>query len=331
MVKFDDKEFDKAYEEEINSVNEQLKKEILFAMIGDVNSGKSSTINKLIGDEVASVGSKPGETTNVKKYKYKDKIIFADTPGLNDINRENSEETFKFFKEADVILFFLNAAGTVFSEGEKKYFEKISKVNKEIIFVLNKIDAAEDIPNLVKYIRDNTGNNYKVTPISSKTGENIDLLRSTILDILMLKKKDILFAKHVREKSSIANRWILGASTSAAAIGAYPLLESDTKPLTVIQVGLMVKLAALYEKPITKDRAKELVIATMTGKIGKSIFKKALNKIPGAKSVLGAGVAGSVTLGLGYGIKYAYENNIELDAELLKSLSKVFEKENVKG
>jgi GTPase len=43
----------------LNSVNEQIEKEILFAMIGDINAGKSSTINRLIGDEVASVSPKP--------------------------------------------------------------------------------------------------------------------------------------------------------------------------------------------------------------------------------------------------------------------------------
>lgn len=129
MVQFDENDFEKAYDEEIDRINEQLEKEIIFAMIGDVNTGKSSTINRLVGEEVASVGAQPGETVIVKKYKYKDKIIFADTPGLDDINSKNSEETEKYVKKADVILFFLNAAGTVFSEGEKTQFDKISKIN----------------------------------------------------------------------------------------------------------------------------------------------------------------------------------------------------------
>ncbi|MEH7748249.1 GTPase [Neobacillus drentensis] len=313
----------------MNSVNEQLEKEILFAMIGDVNSGKSSTINRLIGDEVASVGPSPGETIVVDKYKYRDKIIFADTPGLDDIKSKNSDETLKFYKEADVILFFLNAAGTVFSEGERKHFQNISKINKNIIFVMNKIDAAEDIPSLVKYVQDNTNYNYKVTPISSKTGQNIEMLRNAILDILKEQKKDILFAKNIKEKSSTANKWILAASTTATAIGASPIPGSDILPITGVQVGLMVRLAALYDKPLTKDRAKELAIASLTGNIGKSLFRQAIKFIPGAGSIAGAGIAGSLTLGLGYAIKYAYENNIELDAELLKSLTKTFMKEKV--
>lgn len=326
VIQFDENEFEKSYEEEINKINEQLEKEILFAMVGDVNAGKSSTINRLIGDDVASVNPKPGETTSVKKYKYRDKIIFADTPGLDDINSQNSQETLNFYKEADIILFFLNAAGTVFSEGEKKSFENIKKFNKRIIIVLNKIDAAEDIPSLIKFVQDSINYDFKVVPISSKTGENIEMLRNTILDILKETGKDILFARQIKEKSSTANKWIIAAATSASAIGAAPLPGSDIIPLTGIQVSLMVKLAALYEKSLTKDRAKELAIATLTGNLGKSIFRQAIKVIPGAGSIAGAGIAGSMTLALGYGIKYVYENNIELDVDILKTLTKTFMK-----
>ncbi|WP_249870362.1 GTPase [Oceanobacillus saliphilus] len=325
-AEFNEQEFNEAYEQETNKVNAQLDKEILFAMIGDVNTGKSTTINQIIGEEVAMVGAKPGETTGIDRYIYRDKIIFADTPGLDDINNKNSEETMKFYKHADIILFFLNAAGTVFSEGEKKSFEIISRENKNILFVLNKIDAADDIPGLVSYVKKNTNHNYRVVPISSRTGENIGKLRNEILDILKKKHKEIQFARLVKEKSSTANKWILAASGSATAVGAAPLPGSDFIPLTGIQVGLMVKLAALYEKPLSKERARELTIATITGNIGKTLFRQVVKFVPGAGSIAGGSIAGGMTLALGYAIKYAYENNIELNANSLKSLYEYFSK-----
>lgn len=124
---FDEKEFNQSYDEESRKVKAQEDTTILFAMIGHVNSGKSSTINQLIGDEVAHVGAKPGETTGIDFYQYTDAITFVDTPGLDDIISKNSKATMKFYKDADIILFFLNAAGTVFSEGEKRTFELIRK------------------------------------------------------------------------------------------------------------------------------------------------------------------------------------------------------------
>jgi GTP-binding protein Era len=115
---------DEAYDNEMESVNEQLDKEIIFALVGDVNVGKSSTINQLMNEKVALVSAKPGATTSIDKYKAenKNKIIFADTPGLHDIVKDNSEEAIRFFKQADVNLFLLNAAGTVFSDKEEQVF-----------------------------------------------------------------------------------------------------------------------------------------------------------------------------------------------------------------
>lgn len=324
LQQFNEKDFDQAFENETDKVNAQLNVEILFAMIGDVNTGKSSTINQLIGDDVAEVGARPGETTGIDRYVYREKIIFVDTPGLDDINAKNSQETLKFYKQADVVLFFLNAAGTVLSEGERTSFEMIRKENKDIIFVLNKIDAADDIPGLVKYVKDHTGGRFKVVPISSRTGENIDKLRNEILDILKKKHKEIQFSRLIKEKSSTANKWILAATGSATAVGAAPIPGSDFIPLTGIQVGLMVKLAALYEKPLSKAKAKELTIATITGNIGKTLFRQIIKVVPGAGSVAGGSIAGGMTLALGYAVKYAYENNIELDAETLKSLYTFF-------
>ncbi|MFD1848736.1 GTPase [Oceanobacillus bengalensis] len=324
MAEFNEKEFNKAFDQEADKVQAQANAKILFAMIGDVNSGKSSTINQITGDEVARVGARPGETVQIDFYQYTDDITFVDTPGLDDINNKNSRETMKFFKEADIILFFLNAAGTVFSEGEKKSFELIRKQNKDILFVLNKIDAAEDIPALVKYIKLHTDNKYKVIPISSKTGENIDKLRSEILDILEKKHKDIKFAKTIQAKYPIAKKWILSASASATAIGAAPVPGSDFIPLTAIQVGLMIKLAALYDKPLSKKRAKELIIATITGNIGKTMFRQVVKFVPGAGSIAGGSIAGGMTLALGYAVRYAYENDLELNVSTLKSLYKMY-------
>lgn len=313
-----DDAFDRIFDQEANEINEQLNKKILVAMIGDVNAGKSSTLNRLMQQNVAEVGAKPGETQAVKKYEFKENIVFVDTPGLDDIQQEHSRETMNFYKEADVILFFLNAAGTVLSDTELKSLTKITEVNKDLIIVLNKIDAAEDIPSLVKYIQDHTGYNYPVTPISSRTGEQMELLQKEILRLLERKKKDLLMAANMADKSSIANRWILAAGGSAAAIGAAPIPGSDFVPLTTLQVGLMLKLSTLYDKPISKDNAKELIIATVVGNIGKTVFRQIVKLVPGAGMVAGASVAGSMTIALGYAIKYIYENHLELTPQSLK-------------
>ncbi|TDM12293.1 GTPase [Macrococcus lamae] len=328
------KDFDSAFEDifknESSKINEQLSKQIMIALVGDVNSGKSSTINKLMQEDIAAVGAKPGETIAIKEIPYMEHILFVDTPGLDDVNATNSKVTLDYYKKADVILFFLNAAGTVLSENELKNLMEIGKTNKDIIIVLNKIDAADDVPEQVKYIEDKTSNKYLIAPISSRTGENITMLQNHLLDILKKKSKDLLMGKHMKNKSKIADKWILGAGVSAAAVGALPVPGSDFIPLTSIQIGMMLKLANLYNKPLSKENARELIIATIVGNAGKAAFRQLVKLVPGAGSAIGASIAGAATVSLGYAMKYMYEHNIEITDQQLKIIYDKFLKEQKK-
>lgn len=331
-INFNDTAFDSIFDEKTDEINSQFNKEIIIAMVGDVNAGKSSTINRLMEEDLASVGAKPGVTVEITEFRYKENIIFADTPGLNDVKNENSDVTKKYYKKCDVILFFLNAAGTVLSDIELNNLREIEIINQDILIVLNKIDAADELPEIIKYVKEKTNSLYPVIPISSRTGENIELLQKELLEILEKKSKDTPIAAMMSNKSSIANRWILTAGASSAVVGASPIPGSDFIPLTGIQIGLMVKLSTLYGKPLSKDNAKELIIATIVGNIGKTIFRQVAKFIPGAGSVIGASVAGATTVALGYAVKYAHENNIELNGEALKPLYDMFlqkEKEKV--
>lgn len=326
MVKEFEKEvmqaMDKMFENEMKKVNDALEQELLISLIGEVNAGKSSTVNKIIGEDIASTNPMPGETVSVDPYNIRglENIKFMDTPGLNDPNDENPKKTLEFVQKSDVVLFFLNAAGTVFSESEKEKFREIEKHNKDILIVLNKIDAAENIPSIVQFVKEHTAYKYKVVPISSKTEENLDILKKEILFLLEKKGKDLLFAKSMKEKSSAATRWIVGAGVSAGVIGASPIPGSDVLPLTTLQAGLIIKLSNLYDKPLTKKAAKDMIVVTATQTIGHTIYRQALKFIPGAGSIIGGTVASSMTLALGYGVKYAYENNIAIDYEMIGDL-----------
>ena len=92
----------------------------------------------------------------------------------------------------------------------------------------------------------------------------------------------------------------------------------------------MLRLSTLYEKPISKDNAKELIIATVVGNIGKTIFRQIVKVVPGAGMVVGASVAGAMTVALGHAVKYAHENNIELTAKSLKPIYELFLKKEKK-
>lgn len=316
-----DKAFDLSFDDASEEINAQLNGELYISLVGDVNAGKSSTINALLEEDLVTVGARPGETVEVKEIRHKENIIFVDTPGLDDVVTENSAKTLAYYKKSDVILFFLNAAGTVLSENELKTLQAIEKSNKDILIVLNKIDAADDILSLVDYINKQTKARYPIVPISSRTGENLADLQDAILEILETKSKDLLLGKELKDKNRVANNWIISAGAAATSVGALPVPGSDFVPLVGIQVSLILKLSSLYNKPISKANAKELIIATVVGNAGKAVFRQVIKFVPGAGSVVGASVAGGTTIALGHAIKYIYENDLNLN---VKELNKIY-------
>ena len=319
---------DDIFDKEKEKGKQQLEKKIRIYFIGNVNTGKSTAINAMVDKEVSDTHAAPGETVKITEIMHpdNDNIIFVDTPGLNDINKKNSLKTLKDFKNADVVLYFLNAEGVVLGKKELDDLNKINKRNKNVIVVLNKIDGMEksEVKSLKRYVEKTIEERFQVIPISATTGENIDKLNEVILEYLSEEGKDILFAKGLKEKSVSAHRWITAASVSASAIGALPVRESDIVPLTTLQVSLIIKLSILYDKPISKDATIKVVVSTIAGGLGQNIFRQGVKFFPGFGSIIGAGVAGVITFGLGQTVKYALENNIEITPNDLEDIANIF-------
>jgi len=221
----------------------------------------------------------------------------------------------------------LNAAGTVLSETETKNFRKIYQHNQNVLIVVTKMDATNDVDTIVRHIEEKLPG-PKIIPVSAKEGTNIDRLRREVLDILKKFDKDNVFVRQMDPtvRGKIANNWIVGAGTAAGAIGAVPFPGADIIPLTSIQIGLMLKLSNLYERQLSKESAKELLVVTIVGNSGKTAFRQIAKLVPGYGAVIAAGVASTATLALGYGTKYVYENNLELTPEQLMGFVKRFRK-----
>lgn len=99
---------------------------------------------------------------------------------------------------------------------------------------------------------------------------------------------------------------------------------SDIVPLTTLQVSLIVKLSMLYDKPISKDATMKVVVSKIAGGLGQNVFRQGVKFFPGIGSIIGAGVAGVITFGLGQTVKYALENNIEITPDHLKDIADIF-------
>ena len=154
-----------------------------IAVIGRPNVGKSTLINKIVGQKVVITSNKPQTTRNrIQCILNLDdaQIIFLDTPGIHKPKFKLGEYMLKAaestLKEVDAIFFVVDATEK-FGGGEKYILERLNSTKKPVILVVNKVDMIERekiFPIIAEYAA--RRNFAAVVPISAKNGSNIDEL-----------------------------------------------------------------------------------------------------------------------------------------------------------
>jgi GTP-binding protein Era len=156
-------------------------------IIGRPNVGKSTLLNRLVGEKIAIVSPKPQTTwsriTGVKTLPGA-QILFVDTPGIHDapskLNRAMLTAAKGALHDADVILHMVEASDP-FPAGEDIIGELLRGIKTPIILVINKIDVGggnvvSEQPLPFSYA--------KVMRISALVGTGVDLLTDEIIALL---------------------------------------------------------------------------------------------------------------------------------------------------
>ena len=163
-----------------------------ITLFGKRNSGKSSLINALTGQEVALVSDTPGTTTDpVSKAMEIQGIgpcLFIDTPGFDDegkLGKMRIEKTKKAIEKTDIAIMICGGDATD-EEPELKeelyWYEQLKERNIPIILLINKTDIRKTTESLAKRIRELLGNNPIL--VSTKEWTGIEQIRLAILEKL---------------------------------------------------------------------------------------------------------------------------------------------------
>ncbi|MBN2241974.1 MAG: GTPase Era [Acidobacteria bacterium] len=188
-------------------------------ILGRPNSGKSTLLNALVGQRISIVSSRPQTTRHrILGIATEDRgqIVFVDTPGIHKpaygMNKRMMRTVYGELKTVDLALVVVDASIS-FGSGENFVLETIKKARLRAMLLLNKIDRiakARLLPTMRHY-----GAAYdflEIIPISARTGENIDLLRSKIFgclpdgeplydsDFVTDRTERFLAAEFIREK-----------------------------------------------------------------------------------------------------------------------------------
>ncbi len=161
------------------------------ALIGRPNVGKSTLLNKILGQKVAIISDKP-QTTRTSiigiKTTQKGQIIFVDNPGihrpLHRLNKRMMNFVYSALETSDLMCLLIDAT-LRFGHGDQFVIDTLEKVSTPIFLLINKVDIVkkEKILLLIDKYKDLL--EFKeIIPISALRGTNVDVLEENIYDYL---------------------------------------------------------------------------------------------------------------------------------------------------
>ena len=169
----------------------------MVSIVGRPNVGKSTLLNKIVGEKVAIVSKVPQTTRNQIRGIYTDErgqIIFVDTPGVHrgqdQLDKFMNQSAYGIANEADVIIHLVDANDTVGPE-EEELVQRLNGLKVPVILGLNKVDLkGKTISQYLTLWEKVSGKpvqeNPRLTllPLSGKDGTNVNKLIDLVFELL---------------------------------------------------------------------------------------------------------------------------------------------------
>lgn len=296
------------------------------AIVGPANVGKSTLYNQLITQDQdrAAVSPVPG-TTRSRQASDAGLFVLVDTPGADAVGAVGERErdiAFQAASAADFMVIMFDAIQGI-KQAEKELFDDLRAMDKPYIVVLNKMDLIRkrDREAVVASAAANLGlEPFQLIQTVATEGENVE---KVVLGIVKAQPAlaAILAELMPEYRAKIGWQRILAAAGGAGVVGLTPLPLADFFPLLAIQVGLVLSLARIYGFQMTAGRAKELIAAFGIGMLGRTVFYQ-LAKLGGVPGwILGAAVAASTTVALGYASMMWFAHGEKPTSEALQRLT----------
>ncbi len=241
------------------------------AILGRPNVGKSTLLNRILGEKLAIVTPKPQTTRNRILGVFnaeRGQIVFVDTPGVHgskkELNRFMVSEALGVIPDIDAALLIVDATTDRPGEAEDAILRALAEERRPIVLGINKVDTVKDKPTLLPLLQRwaERPELRAVVPISARKGTNVDRLVNELWallppgdpiygpDMLTDRTERFLAAELVREQlflglrqevpyavAVVIDAWNERPDTGDVVIEASIIVERDSQRAIVLGKG----------------------------------------------------------------------------------------------
>lgn len=171
-------------------MHEQNHRSGFVNIVGNPNVGKSTLMNKLVGEKLSIITAKSQTTRHriigiVNQPEYQ--IVYSDTPGVLRPNYKLQQQMLSFslsaLEDADVLLYVTDVVETIDKNDE--FLEKVARLNLPVLLLINKIDETKQ-DDLIKLVErwSELLPKAEIYPISALNNFGVDVIQKRILELL---------------------------------------------------------------------------------------------------------------------------------------------------
>jgi small GTP-binding protein len=288
------------------------------AIVGPVNSGKSTLFNTLKGTEISPVAAVPGTTRELLHEQW-GPFTLTDTPGFGEVaGVDRAGVALQGIQAADLILLVLDAVAGV-RHTDYALLRQLKTTGKPVLVALNKIDLVED--NLEAVVVDACAKlgEPDLVPISAKRGTNVaDLLLPRLVNARPALAVALGRALPAYRRRA-ANGVIRNSAVFNALVGAEPVPGLDIPFLLAAQARMVLRIAAIFGESMNLQHAKELVATIAGGLALRYLAQEGAKFIPGPGWLIAGAVASAGTWAMGQVAVQYFEHGKKLTPQEMQA------------